>query len=339
MKWTFTYQNDPHEAEWQKGAMRCTMPEVIGKVDEIIFAGGLVPCGSAVNLVEPTLETEAGGFAVITLAIQQYADFMSLKMPLSDATVITDVIFEEDFEKAKSFDGDRSAAGQYAARVRWGNRKLSELQEIASSVRELDEFEAEMMFQEMYEGIVEETFTQSEINELHGFTVTDMATMLRHPERHSKEWWDEHIKKDAETLDSAFEHALPLPRDLVTYRGIRGDRMPAILREMKIGDSFTDVSFPSTTTDKAMGINFASRNYMLEVVIPKGTKAIPMRQIVPYAFSWKDRWNPSRPAHGLGRFDEHMEEFEVLLPRNGKMTLIDKKKKGDINIFTVVFDV
>lgn len=123
MKWTFTVNKDPHEAEWRKGAMRCTMPEVIGTVDEIIFDGRRVPCGSASNLVKPTLENEAGGYAVITLAIKQFADYGSLQTPLSYATVITDVFDgDEELEKAQSFGGDRSEAGRYAAYIRWGSR-------------------------------------------------------------------------------------------------------------------------------------------------------------------------------------------------------------------------
>ena len=124
MKWTFTHKTIPHTAEWRQGAMRCTMPEVIQRVDEIVSTDGLIPCGSAVNLVQATLDNEAGAFATITLAVQDFADFQSLKIPLTETAFVDDyiVLDDEDVDKAKSFGGDRSEAARYAARMRWGNR-------------------------------------------------------------------------------------------------------------------------------------------------------------------------------------------------------------------------
>lgn len=123
MKWSFTHNGQPQTAEWRKNAMRCTMPEVIERVDTIIAEGGLVPCGSATHMVVPTLATEAGGYAAITLAIQEFADFMSLVPPRSEATVVGDVVIDATTQKAaQQHFGSRSEAGRYAARIRWGVR-------------------------------------------------------------------------------------------------------------------------------------------------------------------------------------------------------------------------
>lgn len=351
MKWLFTVNKDPHEAEWRKGAMRCTMPEVIGTVDEIIFDGRRVPCGSASHLVKPTLETEEGGYAVITLAIKQFADYGSLQTPLSYATVITDV-FEDDeeIEKARSFGGDRSLAGRFAARIRWGQRrntdetpsttgKPEDVAAWAHSVKEMSRDEAEAMFERMYpEGTVEKVFTQEEIDRVYSSTHIEWFTHLRHPEeagttedgRDTMEVW---YKPWAAQMDSAFEHALPLPQDMVLHRGIRSRRLVGgVLPYLKIGESFTDKSFTSTTTDIDVAVGRFGRpqKTVLQIVVPKGTKVLPARQIVPKFTYWYEM-SPTYIKH-----NEFLHEYEVMLPRNKRYTLIGKQEKDGVNYYKVV---
>jgi hypothetical protein len=79
-------------------------------------------------MVEPSLDNEAGAYAVISEAVFLVADFQTILKPQTDVTIGDDLIFPDanDIEKA-TFGGDRSAAAQYAARVRWGNRGKGQL--------------------------------------------------------------------------------------------------------------------------------------------------------------------------------------------------------------------
>lgn len=126
--WEFQVDGVFHEAEWSDGSMRCTIPTVQSIVDRLIAEGYKLPCGSGVIMVEPNLDNEAGAYAVISEAVFLVADFQTILNPQSEATIGDDLIFPDanDIEKA-SFKGDRSAAAQYAARIRWGNRGKGQL--------------------------------------------------------------------------------------------------------------------------------------------------------------------------------------------------------------------
>lgn len=128
--WNFKVDGMAETAEWEDGVMRCTVSEVYDLVDQLIVDGDKLPCGSATVMVEPTLFTEAGAYAVIAEALLEVADFQTIRPPQTDATIGNDVFYSDanDIEKA-SFGGDRSAAGRHAAQVRWGNRGKVELSE------------------------------------------------------------------------------------------------------------------------------------------------------------------------------------------------------------------
>lgn len=309
--WKFDVDKKPQTAEWRDGAMRCTMPEVIALVDALITAGDKLPCGSATLMVTPTLENEAGAYAVISEAVWETADFLTIKFPQSEATITTDVVLpeEEDLEKAKSFGGDRSAAAAYAANMRWGNR-FDPL-----AVREVEGHALEQHIDSLTPHKEDEDFP---FNSAHTAAVLDYTeegwsinNELRAQAANDPYATSDH-SKTISAMDSAFDSAEPLTDAVVLHRGLgvspkdaTGPTTIAFFEGLKVGQSFSDPAFSSTSTHEKISTEYAaSSKIRFKVVVPAGKKVLPINTV-------------------LGKKNHFFGEHEVLLPRGSKFKVVE----------------
>jgi hypothetical protein len=131
--------------------------------------------------------------------------------------------------------------------------------------------------------------------------------------------WDEAVK----SLDKLVELSPALTEPTTTYRGI-GNNFAKTLQEKGIGTTYQDNGFVSLTLDKKIAGGFPSRptGNMMEIVLPKGTKAI----------------NPSRffTSSKLGG-TELKREKELILGRGTKFEIlsIENSPMGVGNLFKV----
>jgi len=92
---------------------------------------------------------------------------------------------------------------------------------------------------------------------------------------------DESADKVIKALDSLFDDAKPLDRDIEVYRGMTGNTAGK-LRDLEVGATFSDAAFVSTSTDKTAADFFATGGHgdkagarvSFVIKVPKGTKAI-----------------------------------------------------------------
>lgn len=110
-------------------------------------------------------------------------------------------------------------------------------------------------------------------------------------------------KTDLKHMDAAFAKA-STAEDMVVYRGVTGD----FFQKLTVGSEFVDGGFVSTTSDLKAARNFLrgdrSENVLMEIKVPKGSKAISLGDIGAFAKT----------------------EQEILLNRGGKFRVIEQQK-------------
>lgn len=88
-------------------------------------------------------------------------------------------------------------------------------------------------------------------------------------------------KSDAETqkmindLDTALEKSSRMPSDALSYRGVDG-------LNLRIGQTVTDKAFVSTSLNKSKAAEFTTSGTMLEIKVPKGSKAMYLNSLSDY---------------------------------------------------------
>lgn len=308
--WKFTLDKEPQTCEWlPSGAMRCTSEQVIADIDSLISDGAKLRCGSATLMVDPTLETEAGAYAVISEAVFMNADFLSIQYPQCEATVTSDVVLfdDEEIEKA-SFNGNRSAAGAYAARVRWGNT-FDPL-----AVKETGGHALEQQIDAAYPHKEDEDFpfTSSQSAAVLDYTEEGWSinNELRAKGAGDPEATSEH-SRTIEKMDSAFDSAEPLADAVVLHRGLGVDNTPAaqptidFFSQLKVGQSFMDPAYISTSTHDKISTEYAANSKIrFKIVVPAGKKVLPINTV-------------------LGKKNHYFGEHEVLLPRGSKFKVVE----------------
>lgn len=108
-------------------------------------------------------------------------------------------------------------------------------------------------------------------------------------------------------VDTIFDHSI-MPETTTVYRGI-GERTTNRILSSENG-IFEDEGFVSTSYDKNRAKLFGG-SHILEIEVPKGSKAIDMKTALPHA-DWED-W-----------------EDELLLPRNSKFEVINYDEQNKI---------
>lgn len=307
--WKFTIDDAAETVEWADGAMRCTVEQIIIDIDSLISQGDKLPCGSATMMVDPTLDTEGGAYAVISRAVFQNADFLSVTYPLSDATVGDDVVLPDDEEMDKAtFNGNRSAAGAYAARIRWG----STFDPLA--VKEVGGHTLEQQIDSAYPHKEDEDFpfSASQSTAILDYTEEGWSinNELRAKGAGDPEATSEH-SKTIKKMDSAFDSAEPLANPVVLHRGLGVDNTPEakptidFFLQLKVGQSFMDPAYISTSTHDKISTEYAANSKIrFKIVVPAGKKVLPINTV-------------------LGKRNHYFGEHEVLLPRGSKFKVVE----------------
>lgn len=298
MMWRFLVDGEYHEAEWRDGAMRCTEPQVIEVVDDLIAAGGEVPCGSVLTMVAVGLQTAASAHATIHEAVMTVADFGSVESPQADFVPIDDVVFDDAMDKA-SFGGDRSAAGRYAAQVRWGSRGSG-----ATAYADKGLTDEQLAINDQQAVMVVEAIAPNnymppnEIDAIIEYSAGRYDSInyaLRGIEPSAglfgvgRDYPERQAHTDA--LDNLIAKSPPLTEDLVLVRGIKlpmdsygidpnDPRLTALIQmgNLKVGQSFVDKGFVSASSLKKPTGDFDGA-IRLEIVVPKGNRALPLHML------------------------------------------------------------
>ena len=146
-----------------------------------------------------------------------------------------------------------------------------------------------------------------------------MNPALRGVYLENKKEWNQSVK----SLDKLVKVSPALTEPTTTYRGI-GDNFAATLREKGIGATYQDNGFVSLTLDKQIAGGFPRlpTGNVMEIVLPKGTKAI-----IPSKF-----WTSSKIGD-----TEIKREKELILGRGTKFEIlsIEDSYMGAGNLFKV----
>ena len=221
-----------------------------------------------------------------------------------------------------SFNGDRSAAAAYAARIRWGtkteNNVAAPVSGGAETDKQLKDLEpdsgaANAMFNTLYSKDPSAMFSEDELDSVLGYVSGSAAlnSGLR------KGGLDRDDMQTVYDIDNAIAKAPRITQPVLVYRGIdsRTDwRATTALKEIKVGESFDDAAFCSTSTVKSVAQKFTDK-IMFEIALPTGVRALPVKKL-----------GASRLGFG---------ESEVLLPREYRMKVLAKRTEGDVTILRV----
>lgn len=230
---------------------------------------------------------------------------------------------DDDFEKA-SFGGNRSAAGQYAARVRWGSRSDTMLYAPKPfdplTVKEKSSHALEQELDGYYPHRDDEDypFTKTDRDTVTQYTEvgetinTELRNFAANPDAYdnpqAKAWVD-----NATKVDKVFEKVEPLEKPIVLHRGLDISRRPealAFFGNLKVGQSFSDPAYFSTSISSKVGTDFAfDSRIRLKVVVPAGKKVLPVNTL-------------------LGKRHGYALEHEALLPRGSKFKVVQIVKEN-----------
>lgn len=229
---------------------------------------------------------------------------------------------DDDLEKA-SFGGNRSAAGQYAARVRWGSRSDTMLY----APKPFDPLTVKEKSSHALEQELDGYYPHRD-DEDYPFTKTDRDTVTQYTEvgetinkelrnfaatpdaydnPQAKAWVE-----NATKVDKVFEKVEPLEKPIVLHRGLDISRRPealAFFGNLKVGQSFSDPAYFSTSISSKVGTDFAfDSRIRLKVVVPAGKKVLPVNTL-------------------LGKRHGYALEHEALLPRGSKFKVVEIVKE------------
>ena len=232
-----------------------------------------------------------------------------------------------DFEKA-SFGGDRSAAGRYAANMRWqGQKKVEPATNRTDD--QATEFEQSLSNAYAKNKVTTETMTEDEMGSLLGYRGLGffyINQLLRTPR--TIDYGNEKMNasaakdqeeriKDAEVIDALIDRTPPLEEDLIVFRGMKteaaqafgftSDRIMTFRQPepQKITNKvIVDKGFASTSLVANRSMEFGGSGFFMEIKIPKGKKALFMN-------------TADMETRKYGSDGKKMDlEHEVLLPRN-----------------------
>jgi len=123
-------------------------------------------------------------------------------------------------------------------------------------------------------------------------------------------------QQDIKNLDTLINSAPPTGTSMLTYRGIQGEAVDQFLA-LKVGDSYTEKGFVSTSWDNETAKQFANDDWgqsaVLEVINPVGTKGVSTLGF---------RTEVKNPDAGF-----QIPEQEWLLPRNSSFEVVGKQGK------------
>ena len=117
------------------------------------------------------------------------------------------------------------------------------------------------------------------------------------------------IIKEIKNMDKIFKAAKPISQDIYTWRGTGTRRGYEQMIALKVGDSFTEPAFYSTSLSQSVTKGFGGNKFIIKVIIPKDTKLLPVR-------SFHSNLSPSLAM-----------EQEVILNRGSTFTVLETTAK------------
>jgi len=130
-------------------------------------------------------------------------------------------------------------------------------------------------------------------------------------------------RKEMKLVEQAFDKA-KTTEPLEVYRGVGATEMD-MFKDLKVGESFEDRGYGSTSTDKDTADNFSRGDNptILKIQVPKGSKAISVDSLSVF----------KKGGHAT------RSENEILLNKDAKYKVVDIKpgKRGQPRIITVEY--
>lgn len=114
-------------------------------------------------------------------------------------------------------------------------------------------------------------------------------------------------------LDGAIEYAPPLDTPITVYRGVKGNGLD-FFESLKVGDTYSDKGYSSTSLDPAIGAKFANaesgyyQGIVIRIKLPAGAKGV-------------------FPSSVTGIESQFSREAEFLLPRDTKFRVLSNQGK------------
>jgi hypothetical protein len=122
---------------------------------------------------------------------------------------------------------------------------------------------------------------------------------------------DENIKKSKEISESVSKSISKseIKQDIVAYRGIKpSGEVANFFKGLKVGDEYSDSAFISTSIDKSVADKFSEGGVNLKILIPKGSKGLPMQNVGSETSK-----------------DVYSNEYEVLLDKGSNFRVVSKE--------------
>jgi hypothetical protein len=200
------------------------------------------------------------------------------------------------------------ASGNYESLAEW----LTDEEKVFASDAEREEYFKGILFSQREKGFTELAHPEfsGAISNYEGSLGKDMNEALRDPQIS-----DDGFKPIIDALDKAMEIAPPLSEEVVAYRGVKGNGLDFFDR-LKVGDTWEDKGFTSTTIDPAIARRFGgSQPYydgiIFRMKLPAGTKGI-----FPSGYH--------EPMYG---WEPDTSEAEFLMPRGSKFKVVAQRGK------------
>ena len=200
------------------------------------------------------------------------------------------------------------ASGNYESLADW----LTDEEKVFASDAEREEYFKGILFSQREKGFTELAHPEfsGAISNYEGSLGKDMNEALRDPQIS-----DDGYKPIIDALDKAMEIAPPLSEEVVAYRGVKGNGLDFFDR-LKVGDTWEDKGFTSTTIDPAIARRFGgSQPYydgiIFRIKLPAGTKGI-----FPSGYH--------EPMYG---WEPDTSEAEFLMPRGSKFKVMAQRGK------------
>jgi hypothetical protein len=162
-------------------------------------------------------------------------------------------------------------------------------------------------------------FAANEVEALTAYAGTGFSRINNGLRRNDGDIARVQAKKTVEGLDAAIKRGR-VPEDLVVYRGMKG----GLLKRLNEGDTFQDHGYVSTSLHKKVAEKFGKdrdRNNnkittVMEITVPKGSHAIAFDAIFQGG---------------------HLDEHELLLPRNSTFKVTSVKETGGTKVVSVAY--
>jgi len=200
------------------------------------------------------------------------------------------------------------ASGNYENLAEWYKDETK----VFGSDAEKDLYLKEKLFSQRSEGFTEMAHPEFSmaISAYEGSKAYDMNEALR-----DDQISDDGYKPIFDSLDKAIETAPALSEELVTYRGVKGNGLD-FFETLKVGDTWEDKGFTSTTIDPGVAQQFGGslpyyEGLVFRMKLPAGTKGI-----FPSGYH--------EPMYG---WSPDTSEAEFLLPRGSKFKIVAQRGK------------